>query len=89
MEQSFLLYRSIRQRVSRLLDDVRLAGYNQVYIQGDGDIADICRLTCLEQGMAMISTETAPGHAEGLPFDHTPVIEVRGLRVVLHIDKEL
>jgi DNA-binding MarR family transcriptional regulator len=89
VEQSFLLYRSIRERVSHLLDDVRLAGYNQVTIMGDGDIADICRLTCLEQDMPVVGTKTALSQNESLPFDHTPVLEVRGLRVVLHIDKEI
>jgi len=86
VEQSLLLYHSIRQRVSRQLEDVRLAGYNQVHIDGDGDIADICRLTCLEQGIPIVSSIDAQTSDAFIPSDHTPVLEVRGLKVILHID---
>jgi DNA-binding MarR family transcriptional regulator len=86
VEQSFLLYRNIRQRVSRLLEDVRLAGFNQVCIDGEGDIADICRLTCLEHRMPVVGAINVEGRESALPCDHTPVIEVRGLKVVLHMD---
>ena len=52
IETSMRLYRRTRQRVRELLAEVQQAGYQQVSITGDGDIADICRLTCLEQGIA-------------------------------------
>src|SRR5512137_3126795 len=48
VEHSFSLYRKTRQRVSEHLKTVEAAGYKQVRIIGRGDIADICRLTCLE-----------------------------------------
>ncbi len=86
VEQSFLLYRSIRQRVSRLLEDVRLAGFNQVCIDGEGDIADICRLSCLEHRMTVVGAINIEGREPALPCDHMPVLEVRGLKVVLHMD---
>src|SRR5574341_1394215 len=50
VERSFDLYRRTRQRVKEHLDTVRAAGMTRVQILGDGDVADICRLTCLEQG---------------------------------------
>lgn len=88
VEQSFYLYRGIRQRVSHLLEDVRLAGYSQVYIQGDGDIADICRLTCLEQGMPVTSVQN-PVSMDGIVSpDQIPLLEVRGLKVVLHMERK-
>ncbi len=89
IEQSFLLYRGIRQRVSHLLDEVRLAGYKQVYIDGEGDVADICRLTCLEQGMPVVGVLVVEGKEPAFLVDHTPVLEVRGLKVALHMENNL
>ncbi len=53
IETSMRLYRRVRERVRALLADVRAAGFEQVRIEAEGDIADICRLTCLEQGIGM------------------------------------
>jgi DNA-binding MarR family transcriptional regulator len=74
VEQSLRLYRRVRQRVRDELVEVKRAGYNSVRINGDGDIADICRLTCLEQG---VSITDAPD---------VPVLEVRDTKVVVHLD---
>lgn len=80
IETSLRLYRRIRMRVGELLNEVRQAGYQQVYIDGDGDIAEICRLTCLEQRIKV-------GQPDGSKPDlHTPTIEVRGTKVTLNID---
>jgi DNA-binding MarR family transcriptional regulator len=51
IEQQFLLYRRVRAKVKDMLDGLKQAGYEQVRIEGEGDVADICRLTCVEQGM--------------------------------------
>jgi DNA-binding MarR family transcriptional regulator len=56
IEQSMLLYRRTRHKVLGLLDEIRKAGFDRVQIMGEGDIAEICRLTCLEQGIK-ISTD--------------------------------
>jgi DNA-binding MarR family transcriptional regulator len=74
VEQSMRLYRRVRQRVREELVEVKNAGYSAVRIQGGGDIADICRLTCLEQGIAVVDKPDAP------------VLEVRDTRIVLHLD---
>src|SRR5512133_1681238 len=50
---SFRLYRATRERVIGLLSQVRQAGYDQVYLEGEGEVAEVCRLTCLEQGVAI------------------------------------
>lgn len=70
IEQSMLLYRNIRQRVRELLSEVRRSGEG-VRVDGEGDIADICRLTCLEQGVRVVTDESAR------------VLAVRGLKVSL------
>jgi predicted transcriptional regulator len=51
IDNSMRLYRRTRQRVIRALVDVRKAGYDSVRIVGDGDLAEVIRLTCLEQGI--------------------------------------
>lgn len=79
IESSMRLYRRTRQRVRDLLGQIRQAGYDQVVINGDGDIADICRLTCLEQGVQVCEEENTAAV-------HLPVLEVAGTRVFLHLD---
>jgi DNA-binding MarR family transcriptional regulator len=74
VEQQFLLYRNTRQRVREHLEQIKSAGYKKVSIRGEGDVADICRLSCLEQGIAI----TTDGNA--------PVLEIVGLKVLLHPD---
>ena len=54
IETSLHLYRKTRQRVRELLEQAREAGYNEIIIEGEGDIADICRLTCLEDGVQIV-----------------------------------
>jgi len=71
IEQQFLLYRNTRQHVKEHIEQMRAAGFDRVAIQGEGDVADICRLTCLEQGVAVVSDGGAP------------VLVVSGLKVRL------
>ncbi len=60
VENSLALYRKTRQRVKESISQVRRAGFSSVQIRGDGDVADICRLTCLEQGIAVVEDGQAP-----------------------------
>lgn len=71
VEQSMRLYRRVRMRVRELLDETQEAGYSSVYLNGEGDIADICRLTCLEMGIKICPE---PGY---------PALVVQGSRVQL------
>jgi DNA-binding MarR family transcriptional regulator len=83
IETSMRLYRRTRQYVRELLAQVRQAGYDQVYIEGDGDIADICRLTCLEMGIRV------GDHNAVAPIDRVPALEVIGTRVYLRLEEGL
>ena len=56
IENSMLLYRQTRQQAVQVLQQARERGFNQVMIQGDGDIADVCRLTSIEQGMSVVES---------------------------------
>lgn len=71
IEQQFLLYRKNRNKVKEYILRARAAGYEKISLYGEGDVADICRLTCLEQGMEI-------SQQDGLP-----VISVTGLTVRL------
>ena len=73
VDQSFRLYRRVRNRVRELIGQVKEAGYTSLHISGDGDVADICRLTCLEQGVVVVDTE------------HLPMLEVEGMKVFLRL----
>lgn len=73
IEQQFHLYRNTRQRVGEQLEQVQAAGFQRVSIRGEGDVADICRLSCLEKGIAVV------------PEGDAPTLEINGLRVVLRM----
>jgi DNA-binding MarR family transcriptional regulator len=60
VEKSFSLYRKTRQRVREYISEVQGAGYDRLRIVGKGDVADICRLTCLEHGINVVTDDDAP-----------------------------
>jgi DNA-binding MarR family transcriptional regulator len=60
VEQSFSVYRRTRQKVKDQLLKVKNAGYESVRIVGSGDVADICKLTCIEQGVSVVNDKEAP-----------------------------
>ena len=51
LQYSMRLYRETREQAKSLIGQAVRHGYQALVIQGDGDLADICRLTCLEQGI--------------------------------------
>jgi DNA-binding MarR family transcriptional regulator len=75
IEQSMLLYRKVRERAMRALQEAGDLGFQRVYIQGTGDVADICRLTCLEQGMEAASSSDG---------ENTAVLIIDGSKVMLN-----
>jgi DNA-binding MarR family transcriptional regulator len=60
VENSFSVYRRTREKVKDNLLKVKKAGYDRVRIVGSGDVADICKLTCIEQGITVVTDKTAP-----------------------------
>ena len=74
IERSFDLYRRTRQRVKEQLSEVKKAGFNKVQLIGDGDLADICRLSCLEQDVEIVKD------------GNVPVLEVKGFKVILNME---
>ena len=76
IERSFDLYRRTRQRVKTHLDEVKKAGFNRIRLEGEGDVADICRLSCLEQNVQIVSDR------------NVPTLEVKGFKVILQMEGE-
>jgi DNA-binding MarR family transcriptional regulator len=74
IEDSMALYRRTRAEARRALKLARARGYDAVRIEGRGDIAEICRLTCLEQGVPVV----ADGRS-----DEVGVLDIVGSQVLL------
>jgi predicted ArsR family transcriptional regulator len=75
VEHSLSLYRKTRQRVREHLKTIEAAGYKKVRILGKGDVADICRLTCLEHGIEVVNDKTVP------------TLQVEGFKVLLRMEE--
>lgn len=75
IQNSFRLYRLVRERSIAALQQAEKAGFSRIYLEGEGDVADICRLTCLEKGITLSAER-----------DHLPVLRVQGLKVVLECE---
>ena len=71
VEQQFNLYRRVRQKVKEYIEQVKKDGFDRIRLVGEGDVADICHLTCLEQDMVIVDEQ------------NIPTLEVRGLSVLL------
>ena len=76
IETSMRLYRRTRLRVLELVAEVKQKGFDRLCIEGEGDIADICRLTCLEQGITVVES------------GDVPVLKVHGMKVQLSWEEE-
>ena len=76
LENSFSLYRKTRQRVKGHIAQLRRAGHDRVRILGEGDVADIARLTCLEQGIEPVKDGDAPA------------LEIKGWKVTLRMEAD-
>lgn len=78
VEASLSLYRRTRAEAKQLLNSVHATGAHQIILAGDGEIAEICRLTCLEMGIDVVA-ETMPQHL----IQQVPMIRIEGVHLVL------
>ncbi len=76
IENQMRLYHQTRSDVKLLLAEVKEAGYTQVIIKGNSEIADVCHLTCLEQGMEVVTQ------------GKVPVLAIQGYRVYLKFKED-
>jgi DNA-binding MarR family transcriptional regulator len=60
IQSQFQLYRLVRQRTLEALGEVKAGGYTQIQLVAEGDVAEVCKLTCLEQGVAINNSSSHP-----------------------------
>ncbi len=53
IQSSMELYRLIRDRSMIAIKTIKKSGYKTVCLAGDGEVAEILRLTCFEQGLGV------------------------------------
>lgn len=73
MRMSLHWYRVTRETSKHYLDEIKQVGYDTVCIDGDGDLAEIVYLTCLEAEVKV---------KEGIDQTY-PVFRIEGLKTVL------
>lgn len=71
IQTSFQLYRLVRQRVIDALKKLQHSGVKCVRLAGEGDVADICRLTCVERGVEVVKD------------GKVPLLRIQGLKIVI------
>jgi DNA-binding MarR family transcriptional regulator len=60
IQSSFSMYRLVRQRMLSALERLDFPDKKQIRLVGDGDVAEVCRLTCLEQDIEIFNQEDVP-----------------------------
>jgi len=60
IEQSFQLYRQVRQQVKNVLKSLNDTDVHTLRLVGEGDVAEICRLTCLEHNILLADDSDVP-----------------------------
>ena len=77
LDYSMRLYRETREQAKQLVTQAKRTGATEVAIRGDGELADVVRLTCLEHTMS-IRTD--------IPADYgNPIIEIVGTTLRLNV----
>jgi DNA-binding IclR family transcriptional regulator len=56
LKRSLAVYNELRQKAGAIVNDLRSQGVTHVYLEGNDEMIDILRLTCIEQGMALDET---------------------------------
>jgi len=60
VRNQFDLYRRIRERMLALISEISGDEPRAVRLVGEGEIAEVCQLTCMEQGVAIINSDDIP-----------------------------
>ena len=77
IHSSFEMYRLIRQRMNAVLDQCAEGSYPALFLDGDGDVHEICRLSCMERGVRVLEK----------PDGSLPVVKIAGLKL-FYMDPE-
>ncbi len=71
INNQFSLYRLVRQRMQETILQLKSSGMNRVRLVGDGDVAEVCRLSCGEHGITIVEDEEVPS------------LVIRGLKIFI------
>ena len=77
IKTSFDLFRRVRERSNLCLDQLEEAGFDQVYVVGEDDVAEVVRLSCLERGISLTNEP------------QTPQILIDGLKLALQLPEKV
>ena len=77
IQSSMSLYRLVRERSVKAINEVQNAGFSRIRLLGEGDVAEICRLTCLENNLELVENG-----------DHYPVLKINELKVYVLFEEE-
>jgi DNA-binding MarR family transcriptional regulator len=53
LKKSLNVYNELRQKARAIVTDLKSQGVTHVCLEGDDEVIDILRLTCIEEGMAL------------------------------------
>ena len=53
LKRSLTVYTELRQKAKAIVTELRSQGVTHVCLEGDDEVLDILRLTCIEEGMAL------------------------------------
>jgi DNA-binding MarR family transcriptional regulator len=76
IHSSMEMYRLVRTRSTKVIIDLRSSGIDKVRIEGSGDVAEILRLTCVENGIEIVQDGNAP------------VLKIIGLKIFTESEAE-
>ncbi len=76
IQNSFNMYRLVRERVLAALTELKAKDIHEVRIEGEGDVAEVCRLTCMEQNIIICTDHNAP------------VLRINGLKVFIETEEK-
>ncbi len=77
IQNQFHLFRLVRERAAQAVAQVKAAGHESVRVLGEGDVADVCRLVCMENGIQVV------------PDGDAPVLAVQDLKIFVEFQKGL
>lgn len=78
VRSSMDLYRLIRTRMTKTAQLLKIEGINQIVLKGGAEeVRDICRLTCLEQGITLVDESI-----------DAPLVTINHLKIFFHSEVE-
>ena len=78
IQTSMGLYRLVRDRSIKAINTVKKSGHQKIHLSGEGEVADILKLTCIEQGLEI--SINSRGY---------PTLKVVGLKIFIENEESI